>query len=259
MTAEEFMIEMRRHSIYVRGENGIEGLVNSLAVDGECLRLTILHRDEKGQDFEVSINKVRAASTGGPVRVIASRDTRDLLEEQVYLVRLQAESWCLLNTMTLPTIEVIDHRPIGSDNTHGWYRWDDEMIQIYSIGCPTNSDESFPRAMKDYSPLGCLAHEVGHHAHKMLKRKRVDRLYYDVRCSTEQPASIYARTKPEEDFAETARLFITNPDLLRYACPRRHAFMIEVLKLLPIEHRDWHEILSCMPNIVFKLDKREFV
>jgi len=206
----------------------------------------------------VDIRVVRE-STGpkGPVMVVEPMERGDVLEDVVACAHRQVNSWCLLNNIALPTVEVLDHRPEGARQHEGLYKWSSKTVQIYSVGCPVNSDQSWPRWLRDYSPLGVLAHEYGHHVHQELKRKRVDRLFYDCRCSVEQPVSVYARTENDEDFAEAIRLFITNPYLLQEKCPRRYEFLTDTLKLVQIDWRDWKTCLD-NPTLEEKVRRREW-
>lgn len=104
---------------------------------------------------------------------------------------------------------------------------------------------SFPCWKTDRTAIGILAHECGHHVDEMTGRPG--------RCEDWLQAMKGKRVtsyepKPWEAFAETMRLFILNPDLLRLGISRRYKFLIN--RLEPIEKRPWKEVLLNHPAYV---------
>jgi hypothetical protein len=104
---------------------------------------------------------------------------------------------------------------------------------------------SWPRWKTDRTAVGVCAHETGHflvHALTLDMRSWSE----ELKRQPKKPVSGYAPTA-EEQFAETARLFILNPDLLRKAVPWRYIWLIGAAGLKPVPHllrRGWHKILS---------------
>ena len=109
--------------------------------------------------------------------------------------------------------------------------------------------KTWPCWLEDYTVLGAVCHELGHHVQLLKGWKRVDRTYYDPYIK-ETPVSMYSRSSRPEDFAECFRLFLTNPKLLLALCPMRYAYFTKSLKLQPIETRDWDDLLSDSPQRV---------
>jgi hypothetical protein len=100
---------------------------------------------------------------------------------------------------------------------------------------------SFPTYKTDRTPVGVVAHEIGHHVDFMLgvmeHGGRADwRAMSRDRVSSYEPC-------PEEAFAETMRLFILNPHLLEAVAPTRYAYLRHVLGLVPTERRDAVSVL----------------
>ena len=95
-----------------------------------------------------------------------------------------------------------------------------------------------PKGKSDLSPLGVFAHEMGHHVWFAIRRKYrmsprskklppVLLLEWHILHANKKKGGItsYARSHPEEDFAETHRLFVLNPRLLKQLCPDRYKMM----------------------------------
>ena len=104
---------------------------------------------------------------------------------------------------------------------------------------------SYPGWKTDRTAIGVVAHELGHFvAHAYTVSIPSWRLALQRRPY--KPISGYAPTA-EEQFAETVRLFITNPDLLRKAVPWRYNYLTDVVCLAPIKkrlRRGWKGILN---------------
>jgi len=94
---------------------------------------------------------------------------------------------------------------------------------------------SYPGYKADRTASGVCAHETGHHLQYILKiRKPIMKgpviTSYEPTCN--------------EAFAETARLFITNPDLLRVGRPLRWEYFVKELKLKHLELVPWRLVLK---------------
>jgi hypothetical protein len=83
----------------------------------------------------------------------------------------------------------------------------------------------------DISPVGVLCHELGHlFSYQLQRRERKFRQEWDKIHASRRRTGItsYARDAgPEEDLAESHRLFLLNHSLLRDLSPDRHAYLVE--------------------------------
>jgi hypothetical protein len=94
---------------------------------------------------------------------------------------------------------------------------------------------SYPGWKTDRTAVGVVAHELGHFvAHAYAISMPAWRLC--LAQHAKKPISGYAPTA-EEQFAETVRLFITNPDLLKKAVPWRYNYLTDVVCLAPVKKR----------------------
>lgn len=159
--------------------------------------------------------------------------------------------FCTENNLSVP--EIVEH-PSGSwpFNACAYYRQDAIHICIprcAGIGV-TGRAWSYPGNTVDRTPYGVLAHELGHHIdfYRGTDREAFWSEYgAGVMVATgEAPLTSYAATHPAEWFAEAARLFITNPDLLRRLRPRTYARLIAD-GLKPAFTDDWRARLEGAP------------
>lgn len=129
---------------------------------------------------------------------------------------------------------VTDRAPSGSYGC-GVYlpRFRVVMVNPYACAKPAHGtirQWSFPGYTPDRTPVGVVCHEVGHYVdhhfgypsekaewHQAIKGSKV---------SSYEP-------NPSESFAESMRLFITNPSLLEAIAIKRFAFLATKLRLLP--------------------------
>lgn len=107
---------------------------------------------------------------------------------------------------------------------------------------------SFPGYTVDRTPYGVLAHELGHHVdHHMSDRK--GRYFGDysikMRAEVDEPKLTNYCPNDAEWFAEMFRLFMTNPELLRYLRPRTYAALRRDFE--PPEKRAWAQVLFGAP------------
>jgi len=89
----------------------------------------------------------------------------------------------------------------------------------------------------DLTVGGVLAHEVGHHCEK---DSEITYKEWRRHCRGERPPTSYAPNW-REDFAESMKIFILNPDLLQYGRPKRYELLAAVFSQT-IE-ATWQEIL----------------
>jgi len=152
----------------------------------------------------------------------------------------------------------------------GWYYDNTVFVNLKkaarAVMHPGCSSWSFPCYKIDREPCGVVAHETAHHIDHVLGPLRLGpglnpdtthpvRLYRSLFVGS--PSShpewekVVRRSKPitsyepnlHESFAETGRLFILNPDLLRQGSPERYDFFI-ALGLRHTETRDFRQVLD---------------
>lgn len=126
---------------------------------------------------------------------------------------------------------------------------------------------SWPGYKVDKTPAGVVAHETGHYvvwcmrqdysmgmntfakdfdAHPLIDWPKIMR---------GKPVSGYEPTS-EEAFAETMRLFILNPDLLRAGWPGRYNFLVDAIGMKPAHSHTWREVFSHAPaHIIEQAEK----
>jgi hypothetical protein len=87
-----------------------------------------------------------------------------------------------------------------------------------------------------------VAHETGHY---LTDRQRAN-LPDWRRWLAQNPVKHVSGYRPtiEEALAETLRLFILNPDLLRRAVPWRYEFCITTMGLKPSVRKGWRAVLN---------------
>lgn len=97
---------------------------------------------------------------------------------------------------------------------------------------------SFTGYKADLTPAGILCHELGHyvdHSRGWASRNMPKFIGREKAVSGYEPNCL-------EIFAESFRLFMTNPRLLKIARPRRYEFITN-LGVKPIIEADWREVL----------------
>ena len=115
---------------------------------------------------------------------------------------------------------------------------------------PRNRSWSWPCYKVDRTPVGVVAHEVGHYVGEHLRQKMNKIVAHNTRniwgtivCQKIKPITGYEPTVDEAG-AETSRLFILNPDLLHQGNGERYRFFTHHLGLIPSETRTWKEVLD---------------
>ena len=79
------------------------------------------------------------------------------------------------------------------------------------------------------SLLETVVHEIGHNVHENLKWDNpfLAEKWEELYCNSEYFVSEYASKSVNEDFAECYAKFIQDPELLKFFCPEKYAFMHE--------------------------------
>jgi hypothetical protein len=111
--------------------------------------------------------------------------------------------------------------------------WREGVILLDARDCSryrTASMYSKPDGKSDMSPTGVAAHEQGHFlwfaSHRTIIRPWAELF----RSKVEKPITSYAASSLGEDFAETFRLFSTNPGMLSAVAPRRHELLSSIVE-----------------------------
>lgn len=129
-----------------------------------------------------------------------------------------------------PEIKYSPENSIFQDNPtiKGFFRTDTHQIEIASR-------ESF-ETINDMA--GTVAHEVGHNAFELLENnnpqasERWKEMYTEAWAESYAGfgfVSEYAKTNPYEDFAESYRTYIEDPELLKFMNPAKYEFMKNIV------------------------------
>jgi hypothetical protein len=104
---------------------------------------------------------------------------------------------------------------------------------------PTPRNQSFPNHKTDSTPIGVLAHEVGHSVDWYLRTKGIQLAKDFRKLMRIEPQVTSYDTIAIERVAEAMRLFILNPELLRLGRPRAYDILIAHLK--PTVTNNWYD------------------
>jgi hypothetical protein len=108
-------------------------------------------------------------------------------------------------------------------------------------------DWSYPGYVQDLTPLGILAHEFGHYISDILG-KSFRKNFVNIKKIEENVTATDERGL-DEKMAEAARLFLTNPDLLKRGRPLRYEIFKE--HYTPIVKHRWKTVLkNAHPKII---------
>lgn len=162
-------------------------------------------------------------------------------EQLLNLGVANASNFLNANHIVLPKIKLDKALPRGCK---GLYYYKPRRVEISAKACRHATKTpgfswSYPGYTADLTPVGVIAHEFGHHVDNVLHvPTRIKQLMAECR-----PVSSYEHDLAEV-FAETLKLFITNPDLLRILSPIRHDIICNELMLEPTIHEPWHRVLK---------------
>lgn len=101
-------------------------------------------------------------------------------------------------------------------------------------------DWTFPGYVQDLTPYGILAHEFGHYISDILG-KSFRKNFVNIKRIEENVTSSDDRGL-DEKMAEAARLFITNPDLLKRGRPIRYEIFSKFYE--PVVRIKWKTVLN---------------
>jgi hypothetical protein len=158
-----------------------------------------------------------------------------------------SQNFCENNNIPIPEyrIKELDSTGLYLPQTHT------KNAQILvNLGVTANPVEnpghmrwSHPAWKTDRTAFGVVLHETGHHIDQILINKSLWGSYPSDRSSwlEVKKGKRISGYEPNssEAFAETMRLFIGNPDLLKLAIPSRYNYLCQVLKLQPVVAMDY--------------------
>lgn len=163
------------------------------------------------------------------------------------LCRLSVElctEFLRLNNLTVPKY-VIFRQESSPGGYCGLYTnnlirvWASNVAKIAFV--PFMRSWSYPGYKVDRTGMGVVAHETGHHVVKEagLLRKLSSELSRTLRY---EKLTGY-EPNLDEMLAETLRIFILNPDLLRKIAPNRYKFLVDA-GLKPLIKDDWETVMK---------------
>lgn len=163
-------------------------------------------------------------------------------KEQLLYRGLQLmESFCDLNGIKIPNVFI--NSGLGS-TCYGVFYYRNTIHINMKLCRPAvktpGYDWTFPGYIQDLSPYGILAHELGHYISDILGKKfrksfvNIKRFEENVTSSDNQGL--------DEKMAEAARLFITNPDLLKRGRPMRYEIFANHYQ--PVIKNRWKTVLK---------------
>lgn len=159
-----------------------------------------------------------------------------LYKEGISLVKEFLE----LNSIALPSFKRTNEKKFS-----GYYFNKIVFINVPKTALPTLKPKhqrwSYPGYKIDKTAVGVVAHETGHYIDELGGLKSRSNKWAEL--SLIKPISGYDGSSQIEAFAETMRLFILNPNLLKLGNPARYDFIIENLFLKPSKTLPWKSIL----------------
>lgn len=166
--------------------------------------------------------------------VFKPKDRKEILKSDgEELIR----EFCTLNQLKIPKIV---YQKLDSK---GCYFWGRNTLYIDPNNCrhPTKTPGfswSYPGYTADMTIIGVIAHEFGHYYEdNYLRHNQIKSLPKNKKVSSYEP-------NLSERLAETMRLFITNPDLLKQLNPKRYKVLADKWNLKPLHNQTWKEVLK---------------
>jgi len=163
------------------------------------------------------------------------------------------EEFCDVNNLLTPAVTCCDKRDAWPHRFCAYYRSTPApriVIHLPSTAAVGRGGAawSWPGHTVDRTPYGVLAHELGHSLDYICNASRT------MRAKTKEDALTGYAPNTREWFAELARLFITNPDLLKQLRPQAYAFLVEDLRLHPVVRSTWRKVLRFAPRRTVELN-----
>lgn len=147
------------------------------------------------------------------------------------------KQFCELNNMEMPKI-VFSDKPRRECDCCGYYEHGTLTIMPNACSSPATNpirSWSYPHYFVDKTVLGVICHEFGHYLYELAGRPRFGKL--GLQITSYEP-------NMDERFAETIKIFLTNPDLLKQYNRERYDFLTVKLKLKPVYTADWKTQLN---------------
>jgi hypothetical protein len=148
-------------------------------------------------------------------------------------------AFCKVNKVKIPKIV-----PTYARGYYGLYVWGSGKLSVNEIKAkpPVTTPGfswSYTGYKSDLTGAGIIAHECGHYIDEILKfpSKRIKKAVRGEKAVSSYEPDRY------EVFAESMKLFILNPNLLKVGRPKRYAFLCE-LGLIPLINDDWETVLA---------------
>lgn len=148
-----------------------------------------------------------------------------------------------------PHPRLVAHTFSSGGGHFGYYRENEIWVNVEDSSWPVKVQGrawSYPGNKTDRTASGILFHELGHH------------MVANTKMNPEQWRAIVDKFKSEavsgyepnyeESFAETARVFSSNPDLLRLACPNRYQYFTQYFT--PWHQTPWRDVLEFAPDFI---------
>lgn len=136
------------------------------------------------------------------------------------------KNFCIINNIQTPKTYIKNEL-----NHLGEYLVDgSNRIYVNIKKCAKSNKTTRPDWIIDNTIQGVLTHEFGHYLHIKHKKKELNNSFKRLK----EPTIHYHETDIDEDIAESIRLFILNPVLLKLGRPKRY----DILKrhFIPIKH-----------------------
>jgi len=177
------------------------------------------------------------------MKFIGNESKEELLYKGIELIERFSDE----NKIKMPKVFVISNKT----NFYGIF-YPKNVIHVNMKQCRTavktpGYDWTFPGYVQDLTPYGILAHEFGHYISDILG-KRFRKNFVNIRKIEKNVTSTDDRGL-DEKMAEAARLFITNPDLLKRGRPHRYEILSQ--HYTPVVRNRWRTVLgNAHPKIV---------
>lgn len=109
---------------------------------------------------------------------------------------------------------------------------------------------SFPGWKTDRTPVGVVCHETGHYISQILSSNRIHyNSKWEISLKRSKKVSGY-EPNLEEAFAESMRLFILNPNLLKSASPERFVYLHKICKMKLSHRKTVRQVLIHHPKYI---------
>jgi hypothetical protein len=139
--------------------------------------------------------------------------------------RAHAAAFCKRNGLRMPLVTAVTWVPHSA--TCAYYRRGCIYVCVPLCAAPAPVQRcrlwSYPAYRVDRTPYGVVMHELGHHVDSVLGHASNSAAWHAA-CKGSRVTGYEPNVS--EKFAESFRLFTTNPALLRAVAPLRHAHLV---------------------------------